>query len=166
MTGHVYALVSDYATTVVFICMVILATRRIVFPPARYEVPRNLHGKAHTADAVFVLALIAALMLADSLFAASAAALQMHQGQPHEFVAAWSLPWMLTVALSRLPCPRSSSLVWLLSRPRLGFFLSALLSAIRNSVPMSKLRYSVSISRKLDRGTLKPVTLGSSRRPA
>src|SRR5271167_1540048 len=36
--GHVYEIVADYAATIVFLCMVVAAVRRIVFRPARYEV--------------------------------------------------------------------------------------------------------------------------------
>ena len=91
--GHVYNIITDYAATVVFLCMVIAIVRRLVFKPARYAVPEKF-GKAHTADAIFLLALIAVLMLADSLFAAARAAGQVQQGQAVELLAAWSLPWM------------------------------------------------------------------------
>ena len=40
--------------------MVAAATRRIVFKPARYEVPAK-YGKGHKVDAIFLLALIASL---------------------------------------------------------------------------------------------------------
>ena len=92
--GHVYDVVRDYATTVVFLCMVVLIIRRAVFQPARYAVPAK-YGKGHAADAIFLLALIATLMLADSLFDASKAAAQTQLGQPVEFLAAFSMPWVL-----------------------------------------------------------------------
>ena len=66
-TGHLYEVATDYAATVVFVCMVFAIVRRLVFKPARYAVPAR-YGKAHTADAIFLLALIAILMVADSLF--------------------------------------------------------------------------------------------------
>src|SRR5271165_2937080 len=68
--GHIYEMITDYAATVVFACMVIAAVRRIVFKPARYEVPAN-YGKGHKVDAIFLLALIAILMFSESLFEAS-----------------------------------------------------------------------------------------------
>ena len=68
--GPIYDIITDYAATIVFLCMVIAVIRRLVFKPARYAVPAR-YGKAHTADAIFLLALIAILMVADSLFAAS-----------------------------------------------------------------------------------------------
>ncbi len=68
--GPIYDIVTDYAATIVFLCMVIAVVRRLVFKPARYAVPAR-YGKAHTADAIFLLVLIAILMVADSLFVAA-----------------------------------------------------------------------------------------------
>ncbi|MFZ1142149.1 MAG: electron transfer flavoprotein, partial [Candidatus Sulfotelmatobacter sp.] len=61
-TGQIYDLITDYAATVVFLCMVVAAARRLIFKPARYAVPAK-YGKGHTADAVFLLGLIAILMV-------------------------------------------------------------------------------------------------------
>ena len=79
-------MIADYAATIVFLCMVIAAVRRIVFKPARYEVPAK-YGKGHKVDAIFLLALIAILMLSESLFEASKAAFLAQQGHA-EFLAA------------------------------------------------------------------------------
>jgi Fe-S oxidoreductase len=100
-TGHIYELVTDYAATLVFLCMVFAITRRLVFKPARYVVPER-YGKAHTADAVFLLSLIAILMFADSLFEAANSASQASSGEPRAFL---SLPWMLQVAFGSLTLP-------------------------------------------------------------
>ena len=100
--GHIYDIVTDYAATVVFLCMIVATIRRLVFRPARYAVPAK-YGKAHTADAVFLLGLIAILMVADSLFAASNAAGHAQQGRPVEVLASLSLPWMLQRAIASLP---------------------------------------------------------------
>ncbi|MGB2634490.1 MAG: (Fe-S)-binding protein [Candidatus Acidiferrum sp.] len=100
--GHIYDIITDYAATVVFLCMVIAIVRRLVFKPARYAVPAR-YGKSRTADAIFLLSLIALLMLADSLFAAVQAAAQSQQGQPIEMLAAFSLPWLLRNALVSSP---------------------------------------------------------------
>lgn len=89
-TGEIYDLVTDYAATVVFLCMVVAAGRRLIFKPARYAVLAK-YGKGHTADAIFLLGLIALLMVADSLFAASRSAGHLKQGQPAEALAALSL---------------------------------------------------------------------------
>jgi hypothetical protein len=79
--------------------MIVAVIRRLVFKPARYEVPARF-GKAHKADAVFLLTLIAILMVADSLFAAAKAAAQAQQGQPVESLAVLSLPWMLQIVFA------------------------------------------------------------------
>ena len=100
--GHLYDILTDYAATVVFLCMVVAIARRLVFKPARYVVPAR-YGKNHTADAVFLLALIAILMLADSLFAAIYAGAKVQQGQPFETLAAHSLPWMFRNVLVSAP---------------------------------------------------------------
>src|SRR5271165_5635537 len=101
--GHIYESITDYAATIVFFCMVIAAVRRILFRPARYEVPAK-YGKGHKVDAIFLLALIAILMLSESLFEASKAAFLAQQGHT-AFLAALSLPWMLKNALSSASLP-------------------------------------------------------------
>ncbi len=102
--GHVYDIITDYAATVVFLCMVFAIVRRLIFKPARYAVPAR-YGKAHTADAIFLLVLIAVLMVADSLFAAAKAAAQAQHAQSVEALAVLSLPWMLQVALASFSLP-------------------------------------------------------------
>lgn len=99
--AHLYEIATDYAATVVFVCMLIAAARRLVFHPARYAVPEQ-YGKAHTADAIFLLGLIAILMLAESFFAASNTVSQTLQGRPVVAPAALSLPWIFRKP--RCPC--------------------------------------------------------------
>jgi hypothetical protein len=107
--GHIYDIVKDYAATIVFLCMIVAAVRRIVFKPSRYEIPAG-YGKGHPLDAIFLLALIALLMASESLFEASKAAFQAQQGQPAEFLAVLSLPWMLKNVLVSTPLPTLQSL--------------------------------------------------------
>jgi hypothetical protein len=38
-TGFIYDVITDYAATVVFLCMVVAAVRRLIFKLARYAVP-------------------------------------------------------------------------------------------------------------------------------
>ncbi len=68
--GDVYNICKDYAATVVLLACLIAAVRRGIVKPARYAVPKK-YGKDHTAEAVFVLALISILMISESLFEAS-----------------------------------------------------------------------------------------------
>lgn len=97
--GYSYAIATDYAATVVLLCMIVAATRRLVFKPARYAVPAK-YGKARQADAIFLLALIGLLMVADSLFEASRVANLNQEGTSAVLPAVWSLPWMLQKALT------------------------------------------------------------------
>ncbi len=68
--GVVYDVTKDYASTAVFVAVVILAIRRAFFRPARYAVPEAL-GKDHTSEALLVLGLIGILMVSESLFEAN-----------------------------------------------------------------------------------------------
>ncbi|HXY14130.1 MAG TPA: 4Fe-4S dicluster domain-containing protein [Terriglobales bacterium] len=104
--GHLYSIVTDYAATVVFLCMVVAAVRRLVFKPARYGVPTRF-GNGNPADAIFLLALIAILMVADSLFAGTKAAADALQGNRTESLAVFSMPWafnnlLLSVSTAKL----------------------------------------------------------------
>jgi Fe-S oxidoreductase len=157
--GHVYDIVRDYAATVVFLCMVVAAVRRIVFKPARYAVPAKF-GKGHPADAVFLLALIAILMLADSLFEGAKAAAQVRQGQTVEFLAIVSLPWLFKSAL----LPVSVPTLWNVS---LGaYFLHNLTFYFLLCYRPFGIQFHVETSlfsiyfAKLDRELLKPVRWG------
>jgi Fe-S oxidoreductase len=92
--GRIYGIITDYAATVVFLCMAVAVMRRIVFKPARYAAPAR-YGEGHPVDAIFLLVLIALLMLADSLFLATKTAADAQQGLAVESLAVFSLPWIL-----------------------------------------------------------------------
>jgi Fe-S oxidoreductase len=133
--------------------------RRLVFEPARYTVPAR-YGRAHTADAVFLLALIAILMVADSLFEAAKAAGQSQQGQVPELLAFLSLPWMLQAALASVSFPTLGSVyfgAYLLHEVTFYFLLCYRPFGIQFHVETSL--FTVYFA-KLDRGTLKPVRWG------
>jgi Fe-S oxidoreductase len=91
--GQLYSIVKDYAGTAVFICVVILAVRRLAFKPARYAVPER-YGRDHTLEAILVLGLIATLLVSESLFDASLAAAQAVQGPPGHLPAPLTLAWL------------------------------------------------------------------------
>jgi Fe-S oxidoreductase len=142
-----YALVTDYAATVVFACMIVAALRRLVFKPARYTVPPS-YGKGHRTDAIFLLGLIALLMFCDSLFAASA---------PGEPVGPFSFAWLLRVAFGSA----SLATVWnihiaasLLHAFTFYFLLCYRPFGIQFHVETSL--FNVYFG-KLERGTVKPV---------
>ena len=159
--GPVYDIVTDYAATLVFLCMGIAVVRRLVFKPSRYAVPAR-YGKGHTADAIFLLSLIAILMIADSLFAAARAAGQAQQGQAIEALARFSLPWMLQKALISFPLPALGSLyfgAYLLHELTFYFLLCYRPFGIQFHVETSLFNIYFA---KLDREILKPVRWGVS----
>ena len=159
--GHIYDIITDYAATVVFLCMVFAIVRRLIFKPVRYAVPAR-YGKAHTADAIFLLVLIAILMLADSLFAAARAAAQANQGLPVEALAVFTLPWIFQVALASAALPALGSFyfaAYLVHEVTFYFLLCYRPFGIQFHVETSL--FNVYFA-KLNRGTLKPVRWGVS----
>lgn len=159
--GRFYRAVQQYATTIVFLCMVIAAVRRLVFRPARYAVPARF-GKTHTVDAIFLLALIAALMASDSLFEATLSAAQAHVGVIGESLAAFSLPWAFQKFLY------SSSISTLRSLNQAGFLAHELTFFFLLCYRPFGIQFHVETSlfgiyfAKLDRETVKPVQWGIS----
>ncbi len=91
--GHIYYFFKDYAATLVLIACIIAAVRRGIFKPARYAVPEK-YGHDHTAEAVFVLGIIATLMLSESLFEAAGAAYNFNKTGHCESLAPLSLGWI------------------------------------------------------------------------
>jgi Fe-S oxidoreductase len=157
--GDTYNIVKGYAATIVFVCMVFAATRRIVFKPARYEVPAR-YGKGHKSDAIFLLALIALLMATESLFEGSKAAFQFQQGQPAEVLAVLSLPWIFKTALA------STSFSTLQTVHVTAYFVDVLTFYFLLCYRPFGIQFHVETSlfnvffAKLDRGTVKPVRYG------
>jgi len=157
--GRTYDLVTNYAATVVFLCMIVAAVRRLVFKPARYAVPPR-YGKAHTADAIFLLALIAVLMFAESLFEASKVAYLARHGHTAQSLATLSLPWLLGKSLVSL----SPQTVWNLYLT--SYLIQALTFYFLLCYRPFGIQFHVETSlfgvyfAKLDRGTVKPVKWG------
>ncbi len=159
--GRAYDVVTDYAATIVFLCMLIAIVRRLVFKPARYAVPSR-YGKAHTADAIFLLALIAVLMAADSLFSAAAGAGQLKAGVAGETLAPLSLPWGLQALIASASLPVLGRIyfgAYLLHALTFYFLLCYRPFGIQFHVETSL--FNVFFA-KLDRGTIKPVRWGVS----
>ncbi len=158
--AHFYEVTADYAASIVFACMIVAAVRRIVFKPARYEVPAK-YGKSHKVDAIFLLALIAILMFSESLFEASKAASLAQQGHA-EFLAVFSLAWVLQSALSSA----SPSALWDIHRG--AYLLDVLTFYFLLCYRPFGIQFHVETSlfnvffAKLDKGTVKPVRWGVS----
>jgi len=158
--AHLYDIATDYAATIVFLCMVVAAIRRLVFKPARYAVPAR-YGKGHVADAIFLLALIAMLMAGDSFFAAAQTASRVQQGLAAEPLAILSLAWIFkntllaTTSLTMLTRLRLSACV---GHEAVFYFLMCYRPfGIQFHVITSL--FNVYFA-KLDRETLKPVRWG------
>ena len=157
--GETYEAVTDYAATIVFLCMIFAIVRRLVFKPARYAVPARF-GKAHKADAVFLLALIAILMLADSLFEGARAAAALRQGVAAGINTVLSLPWIFKVVLASKSLPvvdRAYFNGYLLHEVTFYVLLCYRPFGIQFHVETSL--FTVYFAR-LTRGTLKPVRWG------
>jgi len=102
--NHIYHILKDYAATMVLIACIIAGVRRGIFRPKRYAVPEK-YGHDHTTEALFVLALIAILMIAESLFGASLAAAQAQKEMYVEFTAPLSLAWFFKLMLINVRIP-------------------------------------------------------------
>jgi Fe-S oxidoreductase len=159
--GHLYDLATDWAATVVFICMIVAAVRRIFFKPARYAVPAQ-YGKTHSVDAVFLLGLIATLMLCDIVFAASNAAAHAQQGMAVESLAVLSFPWLLYKGIIATSLPVLLNIrtgICILHELTFYFLLCYRPFGIQFHVITSL--FNVYFA-KLDRGTVKPVRWGAA----
>jgi Fe-S oxidoreductase len=71
--GGLYALLKEWTALVVILCCLVAGVRRLVFKPARYH-DRNA-TVSHTGEALLILGLICFLMVADTLYEGSQAAL-------------------------------------------------------------------------------------------
>jgi Fe-S oxidoreductase len=156
--GRIYDVVAQYFATIVFLCMVIAAVRRVVWKPARYAVPSR-SGRWRSIDAILLLALIAALMVSDALFEATEAVAHTRHGEGGE-LAVWSMAWGLQHALASasVPALQQLHLGAYLAHDVLFFFLLCYRPfGIQFHVETSL--FSVYFA-KLDKGTVKPVQWG------
>ncbi|MBN1847021.1 MAG: (Fe-S)-binding protein [Deltaproteobacteria bacterium] len=98
LLGTLYYLLKDYASTWVLIVVVVAMIRRGIFTPDRYAVPSK-YGKAHTGEALFVLAMIGVLMITESLFDGSLVSAQEQKAMHTELLAPLSLSWFWSKVL-------------------------------------------------------------------
>ena len=140
--GGWYGAVHAYAATAVLLAMIAAAARRLVLRPARY--PRS-------ADAIFLLGLIALLMAADGVFEGSEGAFE------HRAMALASLPWLVGAVFAHASLPVLRGLHTGAYFVHEGAFIGLLCYrpfGIQFHVETSL--FSIYFS-KLDRGTVKPV---------
>ncbi|MDJ0828483.1 MAG: (Fe-S)-binding protein [Desulfobacterales bacterium] len=154
--GHVYHVLKDYVTIMVFVVVVIAMIRRGIFKPARYGVPAR-YGKEHTAEAIFVLLLICGLVTCDMIFEGSLAAAQIKKGLETEILAPLAGSWTATKIFAGLSIPVLQKLhtgSYLMHELIFFFFLCFL--------PLGKHFHVITslpnvFLMKLDKGTVKPV---------
>jgi Fe-S oxidoreductase len=161
ISGHIYNVLKDYAATGVLMACLFAAVRRGIFKPERYAVPKR-YGKDHTAEAIFVLALIATLMISESLFEATLASAQVQQLQAAEYAAPGTLHWLFRAMLVDVPIARLQSLhitAYFIHDLTFFFFLCFLPLGKHFHVITSL--FNVYFMR-LDRGHIKPVKHGVS----
>ncbi len=154
--GALYEVVKDYASTIVLIAVILAGIRRVVFKPLRYAAAPN-DKRNHTAEALVVLGLIGLLMISESLFSATNAALLVRGGRSPEFMGTLTFAWFFGKVIA------SSSQPWL-SRLYTGSFLVHHLTffGFLCFLPFGKHFHVVTsffnvYFAKLDRGTVKPV---------
>ncbi|RLC28631.1 MAG: electron transfer flavoprotein, partial [Deltaproteobacteria bacterium] len=157
--GTVYGVIKDIMATVVLVAVVAAAIRRGIFKPERYAVPKK-YGHDHTAEAVFVLALIGTLMLSESLFEASLAAAQARQGLPAGFLTPGTLGWVFKGMLLNTPvaCLQNVHIAAYFVHDLCFFFFLCFLPLGKHFHVITSI-FNVFFMR-LDRGNVKPVRYG------
>jgi Fe-S oxidoreductase len=159
LTGDIYSVLKDYAATVVLIACVVAGVRRGVFTPERYRVPPK-YGHDHTGEAVFVLGLIGALMVFESLFGASHVVAQDRFNLPAEAVAPGSLAWLFSVLFAGASIPVLQGVhSWSYYLHDLVFFFFLCYLPFGKHFHVITSIFNV-FFHKLDRGTIKPVRWG------
>ncbi len=155
--GTVYDIARDYASTAVFVAVVILAIRRAYFRPTRYAVPEEL-GKDHTGEALLVLGLIGILMVSESLFEASHLAADPGAAPATVLTLSWTFErWLSGTAVPTLD---SISLAAYTVHDLTFFFFLCLLPFGKHFHVITSL-FNVFFMR-LETGTVKPVRYGLS----
>jgi Fe-S oxidoreductase len=150
--GGIYDTVRDYASTVVFLCMGIAIIRRLFFPPPRYG--------HRSADAIFLLALIAMLMAADAVFESSRVVFHVQHGSRADLLAPFSLSWIFQTVLAA--ASRSTLRILYLGAylaHEITFFFLLCYRPFGIQFHVETSLFAIYFA-KLDRGTLKPVRWG------
>lgn len=159
--GHGYAILKDYAATLVLISCIIAAIRRGIFKPERYAVPEK-YGHDHTAEAVFVLGLISTLMISESLFEATLVAAQNQKGLHAEYLAPLTLCWLFRGMLGQVSAQalQVTHLIAYYIHDMTFFFFLCFLPLGKHFHVITSV-FNVFFMR-LDKGNIKPVRHGVS----
>lgn len=155
--GEGYDILRQIMAALVLVASLAAMVRRGIFKPARYAVPAR-YGKDHTAEAVFVLGIIAAMMLAEGLFDGSLAAAP--KGLPAGMVVPLSLAWFFRLALQGASPEvlQGAHLLGYFGHDLTFFFFLCFLPLGKHFHVLTSL-FNVYFMR-LDKGTIKPVRHG------
>ncbi len=157
--GHIYAILKDYAGTLVLGACLAAMYRRIIIKPERYAVPAK-YGKEHTWEAVLVLMLIMGLVTCDMVFEGSLGAAQIKKGLAPEVMAPMSGTWLAAHTLRFAPMDllQTLHLGAYFSHELIFFFFLCFLPLGKHFHVITSLPNVFLM--KLDKGTIKPVQWG------
>ena len=157
--GTAYNTLKDYTVTAMLMVTIAAMVRRGIFKPQRYAVPPK-YGKDHTREAVFVLALIAGLLISDSVFEGSLAAAQVKSGGTGHPIAAGTSPWLAACFLGGLSTEalQHIHIAAYFSHELIFFFFLCFLPLGKHFHIITSLPNIFMM--KLDKGTVKPVRWG------
>ena len=159
--GDIYQVLRSYAATWVFVVAAIAMVRRGIVRPARYEVPAK-YGKAHTGEAVFVLAMICTLVISESVFEGTQVVAQHRAG-----LAAHTLPPLTLAWLSAQLLAGASAFVLQWINSAVYFIHEVTFFTFLCFLPLGKHFHVVTslfnvLFMRLRRGNVKPVRYGVS----
>ncbi|MCP4687430.1 MAG: (Fe-S)-binding protein, partial [Desulfobacterales bacterium] len=158
--GSIYYFLKEIGATMILVVVILAAIRRGITKPARYAVPAK-YGKDHTAEAVFVLALIGTLIVSDAFYEGSEAAAALQRGEaPAHLLIPLTLNWFLANLLT------GASTSTLQGLHLAGYFVHDLVFFFFLCfLPLGKHFHVITslpnvFFMRLDRGTVKPVRHG------
>jgi Fe-S oxidoreductase len=157
--GYIYAILKDFAGTLVLAACLAAMYRRIIIKPERYAVPAK-YGKEHTWEGLLVLMLIMGLVTCDMIFEGSLAAAQIRSGLKPEIMGPMTGTWLAAHTLRFAPMD-------LLQNLHLGAYFSheLIFFFFLCFLPLGKHFHVITslpnvFLMKLDKGTIKPVQWG------
>ncbi|MBW1650210.1 MAG: (Fe-S)-binding protein [Deltaproteobacteria bacterium] len=159
--GSLYIVLKSIAATLVLIACIVAMIRRGLFTPQRYKAPEK-YGHDHTAEAVFVLAIISVLMITDAFFEAAPIAEHLKTGVTEELIIPGTITWLFIAILKNASSSAVQSL-YLISyfiHDIVFFFFLCFL-------PLGKHFHVITgllniFFAKLNKGSIKPVKWGIS----
>lgn len=159
IVGDVYDVIRNIVATAVLVACIVAIVRRAYYRPERYEVPERF-GKSHTPEAIFGVALIAALMVLDMMFEGSMVAAERQQDMAAKFLLPGTGVWFAALFFG------AASQGTLQVIHGLSFYLHMVVFfGFLVYLPFGRLFHLVMslptlMAMKLNKGTVKPVRWG------